>query len=399
MKHFIILSIMCLCTAVAFGQDNSLYLQNAKEAFETGDYDKAIKQYKAYKTLGGTQNVDKRIADAENCKKNLFLADDFFNKKDYEKAAEQYFKLLSANPADRHAADRSSEIKKIAGVAYYADGHYVGEFDDEGKPHGHGVYYTKSEEIVCEWVHGKKEGNATIKYALGRNKKGTYINDIWIEKPKKARLGYVMPPLGGSLSNLQSDSWLFDEGKNPRLAFDCLGLFFEYKPVQWLSFQPELQLKFKGTRGYTHTSDRYYDTQTGDYIPDVLVEDTLNLTYVQLPLNLLFYIPVSDNASIFFGGGYYLAYGVYGKLHLTPSKDRYSFEKETQKVFSGTDKILNPFDQGINTMFGARFTYSNVEMFIRAGYEWSLDNMAANKGAGMATFKNNCFYLQMGGYF
>ncbi|MDR0505569.1 MAG: hypothetical protein LBH32_01955, partial [Dysgonamonadaceae bacterium] len=115
-----------------------------------------------------------------------------------------------------------------------------------------------------------------------------------------------------------------------------------------------------------------------------------------LPLNLVFNIPVGDYTDLFIGAGYYFAYGINGKLKFEPSKNGYSFDNEEENVFSGKNKFLNPFDQGINCMLGIRIVQGG---FIRAGYEWSLENIAASKGEGMATFKNNCLYLQLGAFF
>ncbi|MDR0537616.1 MAG: PorT family protein [Tannerellaceae bacterium] len=193
---------------------------------------------------------------------------------------------------------------------------------------------------------------------------------------------------GLSIAIQLSDSWLYEEDKPPQLGF-ARGLLLEYKFTKWLSFQPELLFVMKGAIGKAHTSDHYIDNGTGNYLSDVQVKDTMRINYFELLLNLVFNIPLKeDNIYLVVGGGYYLAYGVYEKLKFGPSKEGFSFDKDTEEIFSGDTKILNPFDQGINCLLGLRFKLGvdDSGLFIRAGYSYSLNNMAASKGERFASF-------------
>ncbi|GHV26626.1 hypothetical protein FACS1894176_07600 [Bacteroidia bacterium] len=200
---------------------------------------------------------------------------------------------------------------------------------------------------------------------------------------------------GVNLSSLISDSWLYEEDKTLYTGFSA-GLLCEYKFGKVVSFQSGLLFVRKGATGKAYTSDRYSDTQTGNNISDVLVKNTMVLDYLELPLNLVFNIPVGDYTDLFIGAGYYFAYGINGKLKFEPSKNGYSFDDEEENVFSGKNKFLNPFDQGINCMLGIRIAQGG---FIRASYEWSLDNIVDSKSEGFASFKNNCFTISLGYYF
>jgi hypothetical protein len=200
---------------------------------------------------------------------------------------------------------------------------------------------------------------------------------------------------GLSVSNIQSDSWIYNEGRGSRLGF-AGGMSFEYQITRHLSIQPELLFVMKGAAGKTHTSDRYYDTQTGTYLSNVLVKDSMRINYFELPLNLVFNIPVGKKKTdIFIGAGYYISYGIYGNLVFFPSKDGYLFDEDKEKVFSD-NKWLNRFDHGINCILGIRIAQG---VFIRAGYVRSLDNMAAQHGEDFASFKNNCFTISSGCFF
>lgn len=235
-----------------------------------------------------------------------------------------------------------------------------------------------------------------VKY-INNVKPGADRQSVKLEKIKDPEKKFHFGIIGGvNLSSQISDSWLYEEDRTLYTGFSA-GLLCEYKFGKVVSFQSGLLFARKGAIGKAYTSDRYSDTQTGNNISDVLVKNTMVLDYLELPLNLVFNIPVGDYTDLFIGAGYYFAYGINGKLKFEPSKNGYSFdEEEEENVFSGKNKFLNPFDQGINCMLGIRIAQGG---FIRASYEWSLENIAASKDEGMATFKNNCLYLQLGFYF
>ncbi|GHT14066.1 hypothetical protein FACS189426_19870 [Bacteroidia bacterium] len=326
------LLLALLFTGITFASVAQNTCQKAKTEFENGKYDEAIKYYNACKRDLGT-DVSTDIEKAKKCRNFLVIADDAFAGNDYEKAAVKYQELLKLNPADQHAKERYE---------------------------------------IC-------------------------IFTITEPSLKEFHFGIV----GGlSIANQLSDSWMYKGAQNPQFGF-VGGLLFEHKINRYLSFQPELRFIMKGSRGKGYTSDIYYIEINGhrDYLSNVLVENTLNLNYLELPLNLVLNIPVSKTTDLFIGAGYYLAYGVYGKLKLSPSKEGYSFEEEeSEDVFSGDSEILklNRFDRGINCMLGVRSYYGDSSFFIRAGYEWSLENMSVRRGRNAATFKNSCFYISMG---
>jgi FtsZ-binding cell division protein ZapB len=291
--------------------------------------------------------------------------------------------------------------------------HYIDYRDEKGTQNIDALidWAKECQQILIDaddWFAKKNYKNAAAKYQellklnpADRHAKERY--DFCISKntePKEFHFGIV----GGlSITNQLSDSWMYKGAQNPQFGF-VGGLLFEHKLNRYLSFQPELRFIMKGSHGKGYTSDIYYIEINGhrDYLSNVLVENTLNLNYLELPLNLVLNIPVSKTTDLFIGAGYYLAYGVSGKLKLLPSKERYSFEEEKWKdVFSGESEILklNSLDRGINCMLGFRSYFDKEKdggsFFIRAGYERSLDNISI-RGRNTATFKNNCFYISMG---
>jgi len=208
---------------------------------------------------------------------------------------------------------------------------------------------------------------------------------------KKFHLGIVA---GLALANQNSDSWIYEDAKNAKAGF-AAGLLFEYKFSSNFSFQPELLFVQKGAKGKSYTSDTYIYTNTGEYISDVLIDATVQVNYLELPLNYIINIPTSDNSAFFFGYGYTLAYGLSGKITKEPSKDDISFylskEEKEEDVFDGEEPIFNRFDGSVNLLAGFRIN----RFFVRASYEWG-DNIAANTDEGYYYFKNTCFNFSVG---
>ncbi|MDR1631666.1 MAG: outer membrane beta-barrel protein [Dysgonamonadaceae bacterium] len=198
---------------------------------------------------------------------------------------------------------------------------------------------------------------------------------------------------GLSVANQNSDAWYYEDSQSARLNFTA-GMLFEFKFGKYVSFQPELLYVQKGCNGQAYTSDMYLYMESGNYIPNVLVEATMKINYLEMPFNLLFNIPIGKNRAIFLGGGPSFAYALSGKLTYNPSKEGITFylanEEKEFDVFSEDDQILNRFDTGLNLLAGFHIN----RFFLRAGYDIGL--IATNTDESYAYFENNCFSLTAG---
>ncbi|MDR2774707.1 MAG: hypothetical protein LBC19_08205 [Tannerella sp.] len=231
-KTFIFLIPFFISGLTAFAQDNRRYLQEAVNCFDAGDYDCAKRRYEAYRATGGKNDVSKRIGDTETCLKLSIIANEYFNKKDYEEAAKQYAAILDVNPKDRHASDRKNRITVITGKQYvrYNDGYYFGAirngtrngsgkycwnngdvYDGDwvnGKQHGRGTARFGGEVYKGEWKDGEPAGKITHYHASGSTETGTIVNGTFVreqafagQKTKKSEykssatiLGYMFSP-------------------------------------------------------------------------------------------------------------------------------------------------------------------------------------------------------------
>jgi tetratricopeptide (TPR) repeat protein len=101
-KLSILLILLATSAMAAYSQD---YRQEADKCLTEGDYDCVKRNLQLYQE-DGTEDVSQQIQDAEDCMKARILADNYFEEKEYEKAAKQYEKILKLNPKDAHAKKR-----------------------------------------------------------------------------------------------------------------------------------------------------------------------------------------------------------------------------------------------------------------------------------------------------
>ena len=100
MKKVILFTVWLLSGLFANDRD---YLKEANVCFDKGDYKCAIQMYNAYREFDGRQNVSAQIQKADDCSKNLMMADEYFNDKEWAKARDRYKMVLDKNPKDPHA--------------------------------------------------------------------------------------------------------------------------------------------------------------------------------------------------------------------------------------------------------------------------------------------------------
>ncbi|MFZ2285921.1 MAG: porin family protein [Bacteroidales bacterium] len=150
-------------------------------------------------------------------------------------------------------------------------------------------------------------------------------------------------------------------------------------------FQPGLLFSLKGSNNEFYSPPA---KASGDYTT------TTRLSYVELPLNLLFR-PQLGNGHILLGFGPYIAYGITGKE--TTQLSSISIERPVKfknSVENWTDLVNNayyrPFDAGANIFFGYEFSMGAfVQLNAQLGllkinpeYPWISDDQTAYKNTG-----------------
>jgi len=134
------------------------------------------------------------------------------------------------------------------------------------------------------------------------------------------------------------------------------------------SLQPGVSLQGKGGKA-----------PAGDFGADVSTKD--NLMYIEVPVNLVYYVPAGDAGKVFFGAGPYAAVGIHAK----------SSQGNFSESGSFSDAGIKAFDAGLNFLAG--FKMSNG-FLINGGYGLGLTNML--KDIDGVTSKNRVFSVGVG---
>jgi|GEM_PF-1313767 len=133
-----------------------------------------------------------------------------------------------------------------------------------------------------------------------------------------------------------------------------IGLVGDWKLAKHLWLQPQLLYTVKGT-GLDAGSFG------GTWSP--YIDSTLRLSYVELPVNLVYKIK-KKHFSIFFGAGGYMAMGLSSKLTIDGKKKNTGSYKNNQ---------LKPFDAGISATAGFQL---NNGIFIAGIFQEGLTNIS-----------------------
>ncbi|MES2827816.1 MAG: outer membrane beta-barrel protein [Bacteroidota bacterium] len=156
-----------------------------------------------------------------------------------------------------------------------------------------------------------------------------------------------------------------------------------------ISFQPGLLFVFKGGKGS-------FDTGPGPL--QVYGTQKVNITYLEVPINLLYTIPNSKGA-FFFGGGTYYALGIdaYMGVDFTMDGDKSSFTdanfgfgKPQYNEDTGMKGGLKRSDFGVNLLTGYRF---NNGLGFNLGYGVGILNISQMEEA---RFRNRILSLGVG---
>ncbi len=200
----------------------------------------------------------------------------------------------------------------------------------------------------------------------------------------QAQIGFGL--LGGvNFQNINGKNNNGDKLENGLLTGFHAGVNVNIPVAPDFYFQPGLLFSVKGAKNEFFNPDL---KASGDYTT------TTRLSYVEMPLNLLFR-PQLGNGHLLLGFGPYLAYGISGKE--TTQLNSVSIERPVKfknSVEEWTDLVENayyrPFDAGANILFGYEFAMGafiqlNAQLGllkINPEYSWISDDQTAYKNTG-----------------
>jgi len=200
----------------------------------------------------------------------------------------------------------------------------------------------------------------------------------------QAQIGFGL--LGGvNFQNINGKDGNGDKLENGLLTGFHAGVNVNIPVAPDFYFQPGLLFSVKGAKNEFYTPPI---KASGDYTT------TTRLSYIEMPLNLLFR-PQLGNGHILLGFGPYLAYGIKGMetTQITslsierPVKFKNSVEEWTDLV---ENAYYRPFDAGANILFGYEFGMGafiqlNAQLGllkINPEYAWISDDETAFKNTG-----------------
>ncbi|WP_158991584.1 porin family protein [Mucilaginibacter sp. L196] len=161
-----------------------------------------------------------------------------------------------------------------------------------------------------------------------------------------------------------------------------------------VSIEPGLFYTTKGQRvNETLIDVPYYTTQGSSYgsgSASIKVHDNTVYNYLELPVNVLYNMPVKYG-KFFIGGGPYLAYCLSAKLktETTPNDNTQVTEQDTPLTFGG-DNGLRRFDFGLGALFGLALKNG---LSFNVGFEHGLTNVYK---PDTGTAENNVYTLSLG---
>lgn len=158
------------------------------------------------------------------------------------------------------------------------------------------------------------------------------------------KAGFSAANVSSRISPPEGDEMKADTKLRP--AFHA-GAIVDISLADYFSFQPGLFYSSKGYKAEVMTTDI-----NGEEVP---ITVTSHLNYLELPLNVLYKVPMGNGK--FFGGfGPYLAYGIGGKVKAKNENTGVAAEVDVkfknESSVTSNEVYVKPFDAGANITAG-----------------------------------------------
>ena len=174
---------------------------------------------------------------------------------------------------------------------------------------------------------------------------------------------------GLNFPSLQSKTAFSPAGDYKISAKFLLGVYSEIKMGKY-TLQPGVMFSVKGNKAVQDSNTISY----GSKVP-YTIERNVNLSYLEVPVNLLYKQPVKIG-TIYAGGGPYAALALSGRMRSINKRSTYMKRSSVEDVEFGSDP-----DQIKRTDFGANFL---IGLKTKNGFD-----IGANYGLGLANISNN----------
>lgn len=190
---------------------------------------------------------------------------------------------------------------------------------------------------------------------------------------------------GVSLANITSTTSGQTEDNNMLTTFHA-GILSRFDLSKTIDLESGLILSGRGSK-----AESYFSSSTSDNY----TRSKFNPLYIEVPLNLVFRLPLETNTNLFIYGGPYAAMGIAGKSKTESSFAGIKSNSESDIQFSNDDPFtseqedasynkLKRFDFGLNA--GAGIDLGKV--ILKANYGYGLVKINSTEGSNNADDKN-----------
>jgi hypothetical protein len=164
------------------------------------------------------------------------------------------------------------------------------------------------------------------------------------------------------------------------------GVFVDFKFGN-VSLQPALNLSGKGGKfsgaSFSDNSDENVDVEVEQGTGKI------NLLYLQLPVNIVYHVPVVVG-DIYFGAGPYVARGLSGKVKITDPETGQS-ESQDVKFGGNDDNSFKAMEYGANAIAGIKL---KTGLLLNINYDLGLSNLSPTADSGK--LKTRVFGVSVG---
>ena len=196
---------------------------------------------------------------------------------------------------------------------------------------------------------------------------------------------------GYSLTNISTSSNGDVNTANNRSSWH-VGVYADMPIVPMFSIQPALLLTSKGSKYIVG------DKESGNY-----TEYKSQPLYLELPVDAVVKIPVTNDFKVIVGAGPYIAYGIGGKNKFTAMSNGSGVEQSSSITYGNDDLNSNgnPYsgqlkrwDFGLNGMAGVEL---GKRVDVTAGYDLGLIDVRPGASSNdNGSFKNRTFMVSLG---